>query len=228
MLITFSGPDGSGKSTLVCALRSALEADGATVVVRHMNRGVGVYAAARALRDRIRGPGRPARATLEGAAQGTRWAALRRALVWNKPWRRIVYLADLVIFAAFRLYVVRVRRRILIMDRYFYDTLADVAGPRCWPWLRLLAWLTPRPDVAVLLATRPEEAYARKGEHSVAYLARQAAALERVFAWVPAAVVFEGVEVDAAAQQLAALIAARPAMAGRLSHPRTGSAAAGV
>ncbi|HEU5262475.1 MAG TPA: hypothetical protein VFU41_13745, partial [Gemmatimonadales bacterium] len=51
MLITVSGLDGAGKSTLIGGLRAALERHGHTVAVLHMNDDVGVYAYARRARD---------------------------------------------------------------------------------------------------------------------------------------------------------------------------------
>ncbi len=209
MLITFSGLDGSGKSTLVGGLRAALEARHTPVVVRHMNHDIGAYAAAQALRDRVFGRRRsPDR--VRGAAHPpprSGWRRLRYAILWNKPWRRLVYLADLLLFAVFRLYVERVRRRVLIMDRYFYDTLVDVTGPRSWGWARLLERLTPTPNLAVLLDTSPEVAFARKGEHSVEYLARRSQAYRRVFAWVPSAVVVDNADANRAARDLARMVA---------------------
>jgi thymidylate kinase len=202
MLITFSGLDGAGKSTLIASLRTALEARNTAVVVCHMNHDIGVYAAGQALRNRLFGPRRARRIAADPSA-GTHslrsetrtlrsaWQRLRYAILWNKPGRRLIYLADLVIFAVFRLYIERLLGRVLIMDRYFYDTLVDVAGPFSWGWARFLASITPTPNLAVLLDVSPELAYTRKGEHSVNYLARRALAYRRVFDWVPSAVIIE-------------------------------------
>src|SRR5437868_14634888 len=51
MLITFSGLDGAGKSTLIEWLRSALEEQRHRVAVLHLEHDVGVYAAVRRLRE---------------------------------------------------------------------------------------------------------------------------------------------------------------------------------
>ena len=67
MLITLSGLDGAGKSTLAEALKASLERDGMPAVVFHMNKDVGLYAYVRNLRDAIKGwirkPGRPRQRT---------------------------------------------------------------------------------------------------------------------------------------------------------------------
>ncbi|HEY6854406.1 MAG TPA: hypothetical protein VI139_09160, partial [Gemmatimonadales bacterium] len=54
MLITFSGLDGAGKSTLIGWLKAELERRKRAVTVLHMTDNVGVYAAVRALRDGLR------------------------------------------------------------------------------------------------------------------------------------------------------------------------------
>src|SRR5918997_7233073 len=55
MLITFSGLDGAGKSTLIERLRKKLEAQDRRGPVFHMYRHVGLYACARFLLSRLAG-----------------------------------------------------------------------------------------------------------------------------------------------------------------------------
>jgi thymidylate kinase len=209
VLISFSGLDGAGKSTLIRSLRTAL-AGSHGVVVCHMNHDIGMFAVLRALRNRLRVHGQaPAKPGGDESRHHSSLKRLRDAVVWNKPCRRLIYLADLLIFLIFRLYVEKVTRRILIMDRYFYDTLVDVAGPHSWAWLRLLAWLTPTPTVAVLLDTSPEEAFARKGEFSIDYLRGRSVAYRRVFRWVPDAVVLNPVNLARTTSSLEHLVTER-------------------
>jgi thymidylate kinase len=195
MLITFSGLDGAGKSTLIGHLKSFLEQHHRPVAVFHMNEDVGLYAYARALRDgllaRVRAPrpipvpaggGGDAPPETAGAAVG-RLRGVRNGILWNKPIRRFIYLLDLVIFLFYRLYVEKNRKRVLIMDRYFYDTLVDVSTGKKSLWVRLLSLITPKPSLAIFLDITPEESYARKGEYTVEYLRRRWAGYHRVFAW---------------------------------------------
>ncbi len=199
MLITFSGLDGAGKSTLIEWLRTALEEQQQPVVVLHLEHDLGVYASARWLRDSLehlvrggRSNGAAARgaASIAGPQGGVAMLArrIRNALVWSKIIRRLIYPVDVLVFLCYRAYFEGIQRRILIMDRYFYDILVDVSSGQRWGWIRLLKLITPTPTLPVLVETGPEEAYARKGEYSVEYLQNRWAAYREVFPWVRAGV----------------------------------------
>jgi len=177
MLITFSGLDGSGKTTLVALLRDRLARRDVRATVSHMYRDVGLYALGWALLVKLRRGRRGGGGPESGGAGG---AAPR--LVWNKSLRLLIYPLDLLIFACYRLYVEGIKRHVLIMDRYFYDTLVDLSfrrGPS--RAAGLLARLTPTPTLPVLLDISPAEAFARKGEHSVQFLEGKRAAYKSVF-----------------------------------------------
>ena len=190
MLITFSGLDGSGKSTLIAWLKAELERGNQAVTVMHMANEMGVYAGLRAVRDALLRRARRV-APPEQPCSGERsWVrTFRDAIVWSKPLRRAIYPIDLMIFLAISFFVEKVRRRILVTDRYFYDTLVDVADDSRWFWVRVLERLTPVPDIPVFLDVSPEESFARKGEYSVSYLARRRAGYQRVAPMVPSALV---------------------------------------
>ncbi len=219
MLITFSGLDGAGKSTLIEWLRDTLERHNHPVAVFHMNDHVGAYAYLRALRDRWLGgpPAAPGAGEARehdrsnGARSSLRervWR-LRIAIVWNKPLRRLLYLFDLVVFWCYRLHIETAQRRILIMDRYFYDTLVDVSDGRHWFWIRLLARITPTPEVPVLLDISPEESYSRKGEYSVEYLRARWVAYRTVFPWVRTSVTITNDDINAAKATLQRVVLER-------------------
>lgn len=214
MLITFSGLDGAGKSTMIAWLRAALEAQGHAVAVLHMHDDVGVYAYVRTIRDRLlRRRGRLApsspRTPRDTPARSTRalrfrhaLRSLRNALVWSPTVRSCIYAVDLLIFAVYRLYFEKLRNRVLLMDRYFYDTLVDLSkhGPR--PLHRLLEALTPAPDVPVLLHVPPERAFERKREYSLEYLERRWVAYQSVFSRVPQCVALRNGEAQLAQARL--------------------------
>ncbi|HYL56420.1 MAG TPA: hypothetical protein VEU73_12680 [Gemmatimonadales bacterium] len=221
LVITFSGLDGAGKSTLIDWLEGELERRHRQVTVLRMADGVGVYAGLRAARDSLqllfsRGNGQPK------SANRPRWAGpppagglvgvarrVRHAILWNKTLRRILYPLDLLVFLVIRFYVATVRGRVLLTDRYFYDTLVDVADEGRWFWVRLLQRFTPAPDLPVFLDVSPELSYARKGEYSVDYLARRSAAYRHIAPLVPSAVVLPNTNLDDTRRALARAISER-------------------
>lgn len=200
MLITFSGLDGAGKSTLIEFLSTTLRRERRAVAVLHLNDEVGVYAFLRSLRDRLGGrreaplvPGAPdpkSQKLQRSPPKGWRGVAnrWRTAVVWNKPMRRLLYLLDLAIFQCYRIWLEKARGRVVIMDRYFYDTLVDVTNGKTPRWTRLLERLTPRPTVPVFLDITPEESFRRKREFTIEYLRHRSDAYRSVFARVPGAV----------------------------------------
>ena len=136
VLITFSGLDGAGKSTLIEWLKDRLEAQRRPVVVFHMNDHIGLYAYLRVLRNCVTGHPpltkaseiRSERPSEAGQVEHGALRRMRDAVVWNRPLRRWIYLFDLAVFVCYRTTVEKLRGRILIMDRYFYDTLVGCIG----------------------------------------------------------------------------------------------------
>lgn len=223
MLITFSGLDGAGKSTLIAFVSDTLADQRRMVQVLHLNDEVGIYALLRALRNRLRGkreaelaPGTPdprSQKLQRPTPSGWRGVAsrLRTAIVWNKPVRRLLYLVDLAIFQGYRFWLERVRGRVLIMDRYFYDTLVDVTNGRPRLWTRVLERLTPEPTVPVFLDITPEESFRRKREFSIEYLRHRADAYHTVFARVPGAVRLVNTDLERTKAALLDVLRARSA-----------------
>jgi hypothetical protein len=233
VLITFSGLDGAGKSTLIEWLRASLEREGHSVAVLHMNDDVGVYAYARWARNRLLRllgrevpvPQPPGADPLDPARPGNR-SRLRRAvrrvryaILWSETVRRCIYPIDLLIFTLYRIAFEKLTKRVFIMDRYFYDTLVDLSDGGPSPWNRLLAALTPTPDVPVLLDVAPERAFGRKGEYTVDYLRRRWTAYQTVLGWVPSSVKLVNVELQQTQAALWRVVMARLPGQGRRSVP---------
>lgn len=193
MLITFSGLDGSGKSTLVDRVKQTLESENQNVAVSHMNYDVGLYSVLRFVRQKLSGNHQnethaPRTRAYENQFESNK-AKLRYNLVWNKSLRAMIYPIDVLIFVVYRLYVEKVKRQVLIMDRYFYDTLVDVTGARQSMRLSFLRFLTPTPTLPVYLDITPEQAFARKNEFSVDYLSKRRLSYQKLISALPGVLV---------------------------------------
>jgi thymidylate kinase len=171
-LISFSGVDGSGKSTQIENLRSALHAAGLTtrtlafwddVVVGVRYREGFVHRVYKSERG-IGAPGKP----VQRRDKNMRGWYLTVA-------RHFLYLLDAV---NLRRVVTRERRPspvkpdVIILDRYIYDELAnlDLKNPASRLFVKLVKALVPAPDLAYLLDADPAAACARKPEYPLDFV----------------------------------------------------------
>lgn len=169
LLISFSGLDGSGKSTQIDSLAAVLEDlgyrtirlafwDDVVVLTRYRESFVhNVFGSERG----IGAPGKPVRRRDKNVRS---WylTVIRHAL----------YLLDTI---NLRRVITRVRRGhsgAIIIDRYIYDELANLPLHSFLSRLfcRLVQELAPEPDIAYLLDTDPEAACARKPEYPAEFM----------------------------------------------------------
>jgi thymidylate kinase len=169
LLISFSGVDGSGKSTQIDNLLTALHAAGLktvqlafwdNVVVGVKYREGFVHKVYKSERG-IGAPGKP----VNRRDKNMRGWHLSLA-------RHFLYLLDAI---NLRRVVVRAKRSgvdVVILDRYIYDELSNLnlSNPLSRMFVRLVHGFVPRPDVAYLLDADPIAAYLRKPEYPVSFL----------------------------------------------------------
>jgi len=170
MLISFSGVDGSGKSTQIENLRSALHAAGMTtsllafwdnVVVGVKYREGFVHKVYKSERG-IGAPGKP----VNRRDKNMRGWHLTLA-------RHFLYLMDAL---NLRRVVHRERRNrgvdIIILDRYIFDELSNLnlQNPLSRAFIKFVQAIVPRPDISYLLDADPVAAYARKPEYPVDFM----------------------------------------------------------
>jgi len=190
ILVSFSGLDGSGKSTQIENLRATLAAQGYSTRLLAFWDNVVVFTRYResfvhAVYKSQQGVGAPGKPVERRDKNVRRWylSLIRHGL----------YFAD-ALHLAWVLARVRARRQsagspdgpdvldVLILDRYIYDELANLplANPLTRIYVRLVAALVPRPDVAFLLDADPEAARARKPEYPVDFMHKCRAAYKEL------------------------------------------------
>ncbi|HEY1938054.1 MAG TPA: thymidylate kinase [Candidatus Angelobacter sp.] len=169
LLISFSGVDGSGKSTQIESLRSALHAAGLkttllafwdNVVVGVKYREGFVHKVYKSERG-IGAPGKP----VNRRDKNVRGWHLTLA-------RHFLYLLDAM---HLRSVVARAKKSgadVVILDRYIYDELSNLnlSNPLSRAFVKFVHGFVPRPDVAYLLDADPVAAYARKPEYPVEFM----------------------------------------------------------
>ncbi len=169
VLITFSGLDGSGKSTQIANLRAALASwrkqtkllafwDDVVVLTRYREGFVHkVYKSEP-------GIGTPERPVQRRDKNVRRW--------YLTIARHFLYLLDAI---HLRRVISRARHAapdVIVMDRYIYDELANLplSNAISRAFARAISALVPKPDVAFLLDVDPEAAVARKPEYPVDFM----------------------------------------------------------
>ena len=175
LLISFSGLDGSGKSTQIANLTSYLRDRGLAVHNLAFWDDVVVFTRYREgfvhkVYGSERGIGAPDRPVNRRDKNVRKW--------YLSIARHFLYLADAI---HLRVVVGKARRssaQAVILDRYIYDELANLPLSNLLTrgFVRAIAWLAPRPDVAYLLDADPEAARARKPEYPVDFMRKCRAA----------------------------------------------------
>ncbi len=170
ILISFSGLDGSGKTTQITALREAITLlgmrsalltfwDDVVVATRCREGFVHIVLGSE---QGVGAPGAPVKRRDKNVRSGY------LTLV-----RHFLYLADAL---HLRMVLRRARRvgneEVIVTDRYLYDELANLPLENRFSaaFARLLVWTAPRPDLILLLDADPELARARKPEYSVTFM----------------------------------------------------------
>jgi len=231
MLVSFSGLDGAGKTTLINELKRALEKQHYEVSVLTMYDDVSFYSRLRLLRDRLRGGPDTAREDASGGMQARERGCIGyrgdpRTDVSDKsgPLTRLFYgvarslavrkailLLDLISLLVRRVCVEGFGGRVLIIDRYLYDSLVDVANLRDGRWLfiRLFMRLVPTPDAPVFVDVPAEQAFARKAEYPLEYMRWRRGAYRKVFTWVQRPIFLDNSDLAATVADLKTAVAER-------------------
>jgi len=217
LLISFSGLDGSGKSTQIANLTSYLQQQGLEVhsltfwddVVVGTRYREGFVHKVYGSEKGIGAPGRP----VNRRDKNVRKWYLNLA-------RHFLYLADAMHLRS----VVRKARRqpvqAIIMDRYIYDELANLplSNPLTRLFVRAVAWMVPRPEVAYLLDADPEAARARKPEYPVDFMHQCRASYFRLAELLSTMTIIPPLPIAVAKAEVESAVA--PLLDGSMARPR--------
>ncbi len=168
ILVSFSGLDGSGKTTQIAALRESISLLGLhSTLLTFWDEIVVARGCRESFVHKVLGsepgvgaPGSP----VKRRDKNVRSAYLVVA-------RHLLYLADAI---HLRIVLRRARRSVdgvIVMDRYLYDELANLPLENRFSaaYAKLLAKIAPRPELTVVLDADPELACARKPEYPVTF-----------------------------------------------------------
>lgn len=168
LLISFSGIDGSGKSTQIENLRAALEASGLStrqlafwdnVVVGVKYREGFVHKVYKSERG-IGAPGKP----VNRRDKNMRGWYLTLA-------RHLLYLLDAINLCRVVAREKKTGADVVILDRYIYDELSNLnlRNPLSRAFVRFVHAFVPKPDIAYLLDADPGTAHERKPEYPLEF-----------------------------------------------------------
>jgi len=168
-LVSFSGIDGSGKSTQIEALRVRLNEMGLRVVSVTFWDDVARLKGIRELSGHTlfkgeKGIGTPTRPINRRDKNVRAWymTAVRFGL----------YFVDAISLRNVVKKALQADAEVVIFDRYHYDELANLGlrSKIAHAYVRLLLSLVPQPDISFLLDADPVQAWARKPEYPVDFL----------------------------------------------------------
>ncbi|MGA8149638.1 MAG: thymidylate kinase [Terriglobales bacterium] len=168
-LVSFSGIDGSGKSTQIEILRIRLQQSGLSV------RLLAFWDDLAVLKDFREFTSYSVLGSDKGV--GARGKPVNRrdknVQSWyTTPVRFFLYFLDALSSCRAVAEARASEADVVILDRYLYDELANLPlnGPVTRAYVRLLLKLAPQPDVAYLLDADPDQARERKPEYPLEFL----------------------------------------------------------
>lgn len=184
-VITFSGLDGAGKTTVIDALKEKFESEGKTVKIFTMYDDLSFYAFLRLFRDGVRKLfGRKIELPKEAETDPNfdpHPNSLIYKIIRSRPSKAMVLAIDTLSMYLFLLVKTR-RSEIVLLDRTSYDYIVDVL-PKKYKKIHIsiALFFSFKPSLSVFVDTSAQVSFDRKGEFTVEYLAWRSVAYTQIF-----------------------------------------------
>jgi len=173
MIITFSGLDGSGKTTLIHHLEYYFDSNNIKFDSYSIYGDLSVYAFLRNLRSIL--SVKKHFVLDENKNKNKKIYKFFR----NNNSKNFFLLFDIILIFFVKAYY-KVRKKTLIIDRYFFDFIMEVSE-KVGPYQKLLLFLFPSADISFFIETDPEISFKRKGEYDVATLKKRRQIYSEIF-----------------------------------------------
>lgn len=187
-VITFSGLDGSGKTTIINAFKEELESSGLVVKTPTMYDDLSFYATLRAMRNSIRKLfGK--KFELSGEAEinpnpESYSNSIVYMLIRSKSLKALVFLLDTMSIYLYLIFKTNYSD-VILLDRTSYDYILDILPKKYKKvYLSVGLFCSFKPSLSVLIDTPAQVSYDRKGEHSVEYLEWRSVAYTQIFGMI--------------------------------------------
>lgn len=164
-LISIVGPDGAGKSTMVSSLQAYLKENRRNPVIIYMGRGRNHILPITALGRKYKS----AEKKRDKFDTQNSTNSFKRKILYSLS--STLFVTDSLLRYWLVIFPLRMRKRIVITDRYCMDIILMKNVPL--GWRKLLYSLFPKPTISVLLYNTPEVLHQRRPEEPVVELQRQ-------------------------------------------------------
>ena len=194
-VITFSGLDGAGKTTVIDALKEKFESEGKTVKIFTMYDDLSFYAFLRLFRDGVRKLfGRKIELPKEAETDPNfdpHPNSLIYKIIRSRPSKAMVLAIDTLSMYLFLLVKTR-RSEIVLLDRTSYDYIVDVL-PKKYKntHISIALFFSFKPSLSVFVDTPAQVSFDRKGEFTVEYLAWRSVAYTQIFKMINSQIIID-------------------------------------